>query len=74
MPAWFGSASAELRVLQFLPTNLSLADVADRLFVSRNTAKSHVAAIYRKLGASTRNEAVVIARDAGLVRDTDPKV
>ena len=66
--------SAELRVLQYLPTNLSLADVADRLYVSRNTVKSHVAAIYRKLGVSTRSDAVVVARDAGLVRWTDPKV
>ncbi|MGA7757938.1 MAG: LuxR C-terminal-related transcriptional regulator [Ilumatobacteraceae bacterium] len=65
--------SAELRVLQYLPTHLNLADVADRLYVSRNTVKSHVAAIYRKLGVSTRSEAVVIARDAGLVRDTDPR-
>ena len=66
--------AAELRVLQFLPTNLSLGDVADRLYVSRNTVKTHVAAIYRKLGVSTRNEAVVIARDAELVRDTGPKL
>ena len=66
--------SAELRVLQYLPTNLRLADVADRLYVSRNTVKSHVAAIYRKLRVSTRSEAVAIARDAGLVHDTGPNV
>ena len=42
--------TAELRVLAYLPTHLSLGDIADRVFVSRNTVKSHVAAIYRKLG------------------------
>ena len=63
---------AELRIVQYLPTNLSLADIADRLDVSRNTVKTHVDGISRKLSVSTRSEAVVTARDAGLVHDTDP--
>ena len=50
-----------------LPTNLTLAEIAKRLFVSRNTAKSHAAAIYRKLGVSTRGEAVELARSVGLL-------
>ena len=49
---------AELRVLQLLPTNLSLGDIASDLILSRNTVKSHTAAIYRKLGATKRREAV----------------
>lgn len=60
---------AELRVMQYLPTNLSLADIATQLFVSRNTVKSHAAAIYRKLGTTSRSEAVDIARHAGLLGD-----
>jgi LuxR family maltose regulon positive regulatory protein len=56
-----------LNVIRFLPTNLSLGDIATRLYVSRNTVKSHVAAIYRKLGVSTRAEAVDVARGAGLL-------
>ena len=58
---------AELRVLQFLPTNLTLSDIATRLFVSRNTVKSHVAAIYRKLDTTSRTEAVDVARRAGVL-------
>lgn len=58
---------AELRVVQFLPSNLSLADIATRLFVSRNTVKSHVAAIYRKLGTTSRSRAVELAREAGFL-------
>ena len=61
--------AAELRVVQFLPTNLSLAEIATRLFVSRNTVKSHAAAIYRKLGATSRSNAVLLARSAGLIEE-----
>jgi LuxR family maltose regulon positive regulatory protein len=70
-PATGASAltDAELAVLRHLPTNLSLAKIADGLFVSRNTVKSHTAAIYRKLGASNRTEAVERARAAGLLDD-----
>jgi LuxR family maltose regulon positive regulatory protein len=60
---------AELRVLRFLPTNLSLADIATRLFVSRNTVKTHAASIYRKLDAGNRRTAVEVARAAGLLTD-----
>jgi len=65
-PAW-ALTDAELKVLQHLPTNLTLADIATRLFVSRNTVKSHVAAIYRKLDATSRSDAVDVARDTGLL-------
>jgi LuxR family maltose regulon positive regulatory protein len=61
---------AERRVLAHLPTNLGLAEIAERLYVSRNTVKSHAAAIYRKLGTSSRREAVDLAREAGLIDDT----
>jgi LuxR family maltose regulon positive regulatory protein len=64
--------TAELRVLQHLPTNLSLADIASQLFISRNTVKSHTAAIYRKLGTTTRSRAVELAREAGLLTDASP--
>ena len=64
--------AAEFRVLHYLPTNLSLADIAARLYVSRNTVKSHAAAIYRKLGTTSRTEAVDRARAGGLISDTPP--
>lgn len=59
--------TAELRVLQLLPTHLSYPDIARRLFVSPNTVKTHARAVYRKLGACSRAEAVLQARDAGLL-------
>ena len=62
--------AAELRVAQYLPTNLSLADIATRLFVSRNTVKSHAAAIYRKLDANSRSEAVDRLECARLLTET----
>ncbi len=65
-----GAASlttAELRVLRFLPTHYSFHEIAQRLNVSSNTVKTHVHAVYRKLDASSRSEAVARATDAGLL-------
>jgi LuxR family maltose regulon positive regulatory protein len=59
--------TAELRVLQYLPTHLSFPEIAERLYVSANTVKTHTRAVYRKLDASSRGEAVVRAREAGLL-------
>ncbi|GIG36858.1 LuxR C-terminal-related transcriptional regulator [Cellulomonas pakistanensis] len=56
----------ELVVLAELTSDDSLEDIARRQFVSRNTVKSQVRSIYRKIGASTRDEAVAWARSAGL--------
>jgi LuxR family maltose regulon positive regulatory protein len=62
--------TAELRVLQFLPTHLSLPEIARELNVSANTVKTHTRAVYRKLDASSRAEAVTHARGAGLIDAT----
>jgi LuxR family maltose regulon positive regulatory protein len=65
-----GSSSlttAELRVLHYLPTNLSLAEISNRLFVSRYTVKTHCESIYRKLNVSSRSDAVDAARSIGLL-------
>ena len=59
--------TAELRVLRLLPTHLSVAEIAERLYVSRNTVKSQTIAIYRKLGTSSRGGAVELAVAAGLL-------
>jgi len=61
--------TAELRVLQLLPTHLSYPAMADRLYVSPNTVKTHVRAVYRKLDASSRGEAVAHAFATGLLDD-----
>lgn len=65
-------SSAERRVLQYLPTHLTLADIADRLYVSRNTVKTQAIAIYRKLDVSSRGAAVDVARSVGLLEEGAP--
>jgi LuxR family maltose regulon positive regulatory protein len=59
--------TAELRILQFLPSHLSFPQIANRLYVSPNTVKTHVRAVYRKLDASSRGQAVDNARENGLL-------
>ena len=59
--------AAELRLLPLLSTHLPFPEIAAELFVSRNTVKSQVLSIYRKLGASSRSEAVARARALGLL-------
>jgi len=59
--------TAELRILRFLPTHLSFREIADGVCVSANTVKSQANAIYRKLDASGRSEAVSRARQLGLL-------
>ncbi len=61
--------TAELRVLQLLPTHLSFREMAAGLHVSANTVKTHAHAVYRKLDASSRSEAVLKAREGGLLGD-----
>jgi LuxR family transcriptional regulator, maltose regulon positive regulatory protein len=62
-----GLSPAELRVLQFLPGHLSYPQIATETLVSPNTVKTQAQSIYRKLGASSRREAVALAQDAGLL-------
>ena len=59
--------AAELRLLGYLPSHLSFRQIAERLFVSPNTVKTHARSIYRKLGVSCRGSAVDYARDVGLI-------
>jgi DNA-binding CsgD family transcriptional regulator len=59
----------ELDVLRLLAEGLRNADIAERLFLSRRTVDHHVSAILRKLGVSTRGEAVAGATRLGLLQD-----
>lgn len=59
--------TAELRVLHLLPTHLTMPEVAERLYVSRNTVRTQATSIYRKLGVSSRSDAVKAAGAAGLL-------
>jgi LuxR family transcriptional regulator, maltose regulon positive regulatory protein len=59
--------AAELRLLPLLSTHLSLPEIAQELFLSRNTIKTQANSIYRKLGVSTRSQAVARSRELGLL-------
>jgi DNA-binding CsgD family transcriptional regulator len=63
----------ERAVLRMLATSLTLREIGQQLYVSRNTVKSHTRAIYLKLGASSRSEAVRRGRDAGLLASGRPR-
>jgi LuxR family transcriptional regulator, maltose regulon positive regulatory protein len=58
---------AETRVLALLPTYRTLAAIGNELGVRRPTVKTHVENIYKKLGATTRAEAVTLADSVGLL-------
>ncbi len=58
---------AELRLLPYLQTHLTIREIGERLFVSRNTVNSQVGSIYRKLGVSSRGDAVQRASLIGLL-------
>ena len=57
----------ELTILRLLPAPSTLRELAAELFVAPNTLKTHLRAIYRKLGAESRQEAVIRAHDRGLI-------
>jgi LuxR family maltose regulon positive regulatory protein len=69
----YGLTAAELRVLGFLATHRSLQEIADRLYLSRATVKTHVAAIYDKLGVPGRSGAVEIIEQLGLESTESPE-
>jgi LuxR family maltose regulon positive regulatory protein len=58
---------SEVRVLRYLPTNLSTREIAAEFYLSINTVKTHQRHLYQKLGASSRTEAVERARALGLL-------
>ena len=66
-----GLTRAELRLLPWLSTHLSFKEIGERLHVSRNTIKTQAISVYRKLGVSSRSEAVTIAEDLGLIEAAD---
>jgi LuxR family maltose regulon positive regulatory protein len=68
VPSAMALTTAEMRVLQLLPTHLSLGQIGEELHISRNTVKAHLVAIRRKLQCSSRSEVVARARDLGLLR------
>ena len=59
--------AAELRLLPMLATHLPYPGIAEEMFLSRNTIKSQANSIYRKLGASSRSQAITLSRELGLL-------
>jgi LuxR family maltose regulon positive regulatory protein len=67
VPGASALTAAELRLLPLLSTHLSFPEIGEELFLSRHTIKSQANAIYRKLGASSRTQAVSRSRELGLL-------
>jgi DNA-binding CsgD family transcriptional regulator len=66
--AALGISPREREVLEHLAAGLSNKEIADRLNVSPHTVKTHVARLFEKLGARRRTEAILKARELGLLR------
>ena len=66
-------SSSEIRVLRYLPTNLSQPEIANELHVSRHTIRTHMSHLYAKLGTHSRTEAVERARALGLLAPHAPR-
>ena len=62
-----GLTARELEILEILPTGDTVSEMASRLFVTESTIKTHLASIYRKLGATNRVQAINAARKFGLL-------
>ncbi len=60
-------SQSEIRVLHYLPTKLSAPEIADQLYLSVNTVKTHMRHVYDKLGVHRRHEAMEKARALGLL-------
>ncbi len=67
VPGASALTAAELRLLPLLSTHLSFPEIAQELFLAPSTIKSEALSVYRKLGASSRNQAVTRSRELGLL-------
>jgi len=66
-------SDAERRILRLLDSDLSLGEIGRELYLSKNTVKTHTRSIYRKLGVSSRADAVHAAQsEGGGVRGDSP--
>jgi LuxR family maltose regulon positive regulatory protein len=67
VPGASAMTAAEVRLLPLLSTHLSAPEIAGELFLSPHTIKSQMRSIYRKLGVSSRNQAITRASELGLL-------
>ncbi|MFM8404362.1 MAG: LuxR C-terminal-related transcriptional regulator, partial [Actinomycetota bacterium] len=62
-----GLTPRELEILEKLPTGDTVQEIATLLFVTESTVKTHLSAVYKKLGATNRVQAINAARKLGLL-------
>ena len=62
-----GITARELEILEAIAAGLSNREIAERLFVSENTVKTHAARLFDKLSARRRTQAIQLAKEAGLI-------
>ena len=65
--------TAELRLLPHLCAHLTLKEIGERLYLSRNTVKTQATSIYRKFGVSSRSEAIIRMHELGLLPTVVPE-
>ncbi len=74
VPGASALTAAELRLLPMLSTHLSFPEIAAQMFLALSTIKSQAMSIYRKLGASSRSQAVARSRELGLLEGWSPSL
>ena len=62
-----GITKRELEILELIASGMSNREIADRLFVSENTVKTHSSRLFEKLSAKRRTQAVQIGKEMGLI-------
>ena len=65
--AAIGMTPRELEILELIAAGLSNREIADRVFVSENTVKTHSSRVFEKLGARRRTQAVQLGKEFGLI-------
>ncbi len=63
----FGITKRELEILELMAAGMSNREIAERIFVSENTVKTHASRLFDKLGARRRTQAVNTAKSHGLI-------
>ncbi|MEO8139813.1 MAG: LuxR C-terminal-related transcriptional regulator [Gemmatimonadota bacterium] len=65
--AAIGMTRRELQILELMAAGLSNREIAERVFVSENTVKTHSSRVFEKLGARRRTQAVQLGKELGLI-------
>jgi DNA-binding CsgD family transcriptional regulator len=65
--AEFGITPREIEILEQIASGFSTREIAERLFVSENTVKTHTSRLFQKLNVRRRTQAVQVAQESGLI-------